>query len=504
MRRTRHTYAVKSVIVTRLSNFTDATTSPERQLEVCQRVCAERGWEVVDVAEDLDVSASATSPFERPELRKRLEQPEQYQSIIFWRVDRLVRRVTHLAQMIEWAEEHGITLVSATEQAFDLSTPIGKAIAYMVSIFAEMEAAAISERTEQAYAHNRKLGKYTGGYPPYGYLPAQIDGEWRYIPDEDNKPFILSLINRLLEGERPNTIVRDLNRRKVPAPEDYFRQKQGKPLKGSRWTSSNLTRALRSPAMLGQMTQRPVVGKKNGRKVYGDPEVVRGDDGKPVVRAEALISRELHERLCKHLDSLNGKRGPNARSEVLLTKVLECGVCGLPMYRNKGRNDYYYRCFSATVERACGNPGWKLDDADAFVTENLLADFGETQRLRRIFVPAEDTAAELADVNAELIDVASLIGTGPFKSGPARQRLEERAEALDARRRALEATPAREAGYRYEPTGETFREHWERLSVQERNLFLRDNGVRLVWDGRTPSSHLIFGELDKLTRAVKG
>ncbi|WP_190821943.1 recombinase family protein [Saccharopolyspora pogona] len=496
--------SLKALVVTRLSNLTDATTSPERQLDVCKRLCADRGWEVVDVAQDLDVSASATSPFERPELKKRLAQPERFDVIVFWRVDRLVRRVTHLAQMIDWAEEHGITLVSATEQAFDLSTPIGKAIAYMVSIFAEMEAAAISERTEQAYAHNRRLGKYTGGPPPYGYLPEKNgDGEWRYVPDLDNKPFILGLIDQLLAGGRPHTIVRDLNRRGVPSPEDYFREKQGKPLKGSKWTSANLTRALTSPALLGQMTFRPVIGKKNGRKVYGNPELVRGDDGKPVVRAEPLIDRELHDRLRKYLDGIKGKRSPYTTSESLLTGVLWCGVCELEMYRNKGRNHYLYRCRSANIETSCGNPGWRQDAAEELVSKNLLDEFGDTPRMKRIFVPAEDTAAELAEVNAELIDVAGLIGTGPFKSGPARERLEERAAALDARRSELEATPSREAGYRYEPTGETFKEYWEGLDKKQRNLFLRDNGVRLEWDGRVPEFHLYWNELEKLKEAVR-
>src|SRR5205807_416566 len=109
---------------------------------------------VVGVAEDLDVSASKTTPFERPKLRLWLDRPADYEVIVFWRVDRLVRRVTHLARMIEWGDEHHIDLVSATEPQFDLTTPIGRAVAFMVGVFAEMEADAISARTTQAAEHN--------------------------------------------------------------------------------------------------------------------------------------------------------------------------------------------------------------------------------------------------------------------------------------------------------------------------------------------------------------
>lgn len=59
---------MRALIVVRLSRVTDATTSPERQLQACQELCAQRGYEVVGTAEDLDVSAGTTSPFERPQI----------------------------------------------------------------------------------------------------------------------------------------------------------------------------------------------------------------------------------------------------------------------------------------------------------------------------------------------------------------------------------------------------------------------------------------------------
>jgi site-specific DNA recombinase len=47
---------MRVLIVVRLSRVTDATTSPERQLEACRELCEQRGYEVAGVAEDLDVS----------------------------------------------------------------------------------------------------------------------------------------------------------------------------------------------------------------------------------------------------------------------------------------------------------------------------------------------------------------------------------------------------------------------------------------------------------------
>ncbi|GAB42975.1 hypothetical protein GOTRE_034_00160 [Gordonia terrae NBRC 100016] len=43
---------VRALIVVRLSRVNDATTFPERRLQACRELCAQRGYEVVGVAED--------------------------------------------------------------------------------------------------------------------------------------------------------------------------------------------------------------------------------------------------------------------------------------------------------------------------------------------------------------------------------------------------------------------------------------------------------------------
>lgn len=51
----------------RLSRGTDNSTSPERQAEIGRAYVSAHGGTVVDVAEDVGVSASV-APWERPEL----------------------------------------------------------------------------------------------------------------------------------------------------------------------------------------------------------------------------------------------------------------------------------------------------------------------------------------------------------------------------------------------------------------------------------------------------
>ncbi len=196
----RNTPALRALIVVRLSRVTDDTTSPERQRSEAERVCNERGWTVVGVAEDLDVSGGK-SPWDRPALASWLDRPEDYDVIVFFRLDRLVRSVAHLWKMVEWSEDHGVTLVSATEPHFDLSDRFGRLIVALVATVAELELDGIRERTRSSHKHLYESGKYTGGVPPWGLLPEQTDDGWRLVHDPVSVPVIREVVDRVLSGE---------------------------------------------------------------------------------------------------------------------------------------------------------------------------------------------------------------------------------------------------------------------------------------------------------------
>src|SRR5712671_766081 len=99
----------RALIVIRLSRVTDATTSPQRQLQSCRELCDQRGYDVIGVAEDLDVSAGKTSPFDRPQLGDWLNnRVGEYDVLVFYRMDRIVRRLLDLADLIRWCQAHSV------------------------------------------------------------------------------------------------------------------------------------------------------------------------------------------------------------------------------------------------------------------------------------------------------------------------------------------------------------------------------------------------------------
>lgn len=496
----------------RLSKVTDATTSPERQRAVIEQWAAANGHQVIGWATDLDVSRSV-NPLEAPDLGPWLrERAEEFDIVACWKLDRLAVGSVYLSKVMEWAQQHGKTIVSVTE-SFDLSTWVGRMVASLLAGVAEGELEAIRERNAGAFEHNYRLGKWRGGVPPLGYKPEKVNGEWRLVPDPEMAPVVREIVDRLVAGQSLRSIRLDLNERGIPSPRDHFRKLQGREPKGEEWHVNALKRALRSPALLGQVVYRPAkldasgrpLRDEKGNKVYGPEQVLRDDSGAPVVRAEPLIDRQTFDRLQV---ALKGRSGPPKRRKnptPLLLQVIFCGVCGRPMYRQRGRNFDYYRCSSAQYKDTCGNGSIRIEAANEIIEEGLLGEFGDIERRRKVWEPGTDVSVELAEIDAELTDIAGVVGTTAFRSGPARDKLRARIEALEARRQELETSPVREPGYRFEPTGETFAEYWSRLDADGRNVFLRDNGIRFEYtkaSGEGPRYHVDWGDLESLLHSI--
>jgi site-specific DNA recombinase len=483
---------MRALIAIRLSRVTDATTSPERQLKACRELCEQRGYEEVGVAEDLDISAGKTTPFTRPQLGDWLNnRVGEFDVIVFFRMDRVVRRLLDLADLIRWCDEHSVALVSASEAFLDLTLPFGDIIALLIAKVAEMELNAISERNKSAAQHNIKRGTYRGGIPPWGYLPKKVDGDWRLVQDEAQVAIITEVVERVLTREPLRAIAHDLTARGVLTTRDKFAQHQKRDAKGYQWSSSRLKESLTSPALLGYA-------------MSGD-EIVRNDDGSPVVRAEPILTREKFDRVSAELSQRENRAEPTKRSNALLLRVVYCGVCDRPMYKlkgGKGRSPRY-RCSSAQYKDPCGNTSVPMDKADEVVERLVSGMLGESERLDKIWDAGDDRSAELDEVDAVLADLAGQIGVGPYRAGtPQRLRLNERIEALAKRQAALSSDVARPAGWVWVGTGEKFGDWWAAQDITAKNVWLREMGVRLGLNKDGPRFNLDLGDLETLTKGL--
>ena len=90
-----------------------------------------------------------------------------------WRRDRWGGSVTDLLATLQELEHLGVGFVSLTE-ALDLTTPAGRAMAGLLSVFAEFEREILRERVRAGLAHARQNGKRLGRPMTAGLQAAEI------------------------------------------------------------------------------------------------------------------------------------------------------------------------------------------------------------------------------------------------------------------------------------------------------------------------------------------
>ncbi|MGV0595107.1 recombinase family protein [Mycolicibacterium porcinum] len=85
-----------------------------------------------------------------------------------YRVDRVTRSIRQLQRLVNWAEDSGKLVVSATESHFDMTSPFAAVLIALIGTVAEMELEAISERNASSQRYRVSKGQLPGVYSPVG------------------------------------------------------------------------------------------------------------------------------------------------------------------------------------------------------------------------------------------------------------------------------------------------------------------------------------------------
>jgi DNA invertase Pin-like site-specific DNA recombinase len=175
---TSATQRPRALGVLRISQLTCVTTSPDRQRSTIRRCAEQLGFSLIAEAADLGVSARSKSPFERPSLSIWLRHPDECDALVWSHVDRAVRSVAHMAELIAWAHQHARTLAFASPDddgplAIPPQADAGVIQRCMdLAEVAEQEARTLSTRLTSSHAALRSIGRYGGGLVPFGYQKA--------------------------------------------------------------------------------------------------------------------------------------------------------------------------------------------------------------------------------------------------------------------------------------------------------------------------------------------
>ncbi|MEV7690604.1 recombinase family protein [Streptomyces bungoensis] len=397
------------------------TTSPARQRATIQ-LCAQRlGMDLIAEAADLGVSARKRSPFERPSLSTWLQRPDAYDAIVWSHVDRAVRSVAHMSQLIEWGHTHATTLVFGVPEELQPLVVGPKSRGDVIrqcmdlAYAAEQEARAISARLTGAHEALRAAGRYGGGLVPFGYRKAPHPSGigWCLAPDPETADVVRMVVHDVHSGMSLVAIARKLEEAGIPVPRDRHAQLQGRPMGGRRhgrdferfrWTAGSLSKILRTPALMGHRVHQ-------GR-------TVRDADDLPVLIGPPLLAEKDFEALQQVLDVRSKGIHPKRRETSLLIGVAHCTGCNGRMYFATRKAYAYgdYVCRASARGTTCPAP--------AAIRASWLDDYAVSRYREAFATNGEVTREQLLRDGVRVTVAKGRSGGGPDRlAGPDTSRL---------------------------------------------------------------------------------
>lgn len=190
-------------IYARKSVFSDKSDSVDNQLRMCREYCdahfpdAERTYCEYS---DEDFSGKNT---DRPDLKRMMDRISEADMLIVYQLDRLTRSVRDFSNIYQILDDNSVSFVSVKE-AIDTSTPIGRAMMYIIVIFAQMERETTAARVADNMLGLARKGWWTGGNPPIGYKRTRVEREGRrhvlIVPEDEGVKYVRWLFDYFLSG----------------------------------------------------------------------------------------------------------------------------------------------------------------------------------------------------------------------------------------------------------------------------------------------------------------
>lgn len=446
----------RAAIYTRISlDRAGDSTSPARQEALCRQMAKDRGFDVVAVHSDRDLSAWRRG-VKRPGWDALLEavKRREFDVVMGYSLTRFGRRTRDLLQFTDTLQAHDCALVMY-DQSIDTTTPAGVMLFTMIAGFAQLESEQTSARVKSAHLVAAAQGKaHLGGSRCFGY---QRDGS----VDDREAGAVRAVSSRLLQGESLSSCARWLNGEDVLTTGGHL------------WTSGQLGQALRAPRLAGL-------------RQHGD-RVLPGNWEPVIPEADWL-------RLMAELDSRKNKGAGRTTPAHLLTGLIRCGRCGQKLRaasftQTNGKLFDRYQCLPRPGLPNCGTVAASKRSVDAYVTEAFMV-FMSAASLRVVDDDAKDLAGDIADVEAKLGKLAhdhyveAKLPESVFVA--THDELSRRLTDLQAAQRAQEQARALNAGALRPGSRKDIEAWWAAASLEDRRQAL---ARAIIWIEIMPAAH---------------
>ncbi len=345
-------------IYTRQSIDKQDSISIETQIELCKKEIKTN--EPFKIYEDKGFSGKN---IERPQFKKLMDdiKNREIKQLIVYRLDRISRSITDFSNIMDILEKNKVSFISANEK-FDTSTPTGKAMLYIIMIFAQLERETIAERIRDNYYSRGKTGIWLGGPAPFGYTIKKTSKNSKKVS--------------ILEPTEDINIVKEIYNlyANTDASLGGIAKILLKKYDSSMWNNIKLSRILHNPAYVKANTDiydffkskkcnitndiTDFIGEK-GCALYGKRDrgsnkyrnykdmvlSVSNHDG--VIDSDTWLKCQL--KLENNVQIKNTGKGKHT----FLTGLLKCGYCGYSMQVKTYKDKKYLNCTGRYVTNYC-------------------------------------------------------------------------------------------------------------------------------------------------------
>lgn len=338
--------------------------SIEEQTQRLNAYCTAKGWTLLQTYVDGGFSGGNT---DRPALQQLLTavRENKIDAVVVYKLDRLSRSQKDTLTLIE--DEflsHGTDFVSINEN-FDTSTPFGRAMIGILSVFAQLEKDQITERFTMGRIGRGKAGYFHGGgNAPTGY--DYIDG--KLVVNEYEAMQVREAFNAFLAGKSINAIQRSLSSQYT-----------------TKWTATKVRNILKNSLYTG--------------RVHFLEQEYAGIHEPIIDEATFRAASSILSSFDREAQKTTSQRNP-FRAGYLLSGLIYCARCGARYSANHG----FYKCYSRAkssqkfiIDPDCKNDNWKIEALDDLVCRQVDALISHRDALDELLASAEQNKTVKVD-----------------------------------------------------------------------------------------------------------
>ena len=412
---------VKIAIYSRKSKYSDKGDSVGNQVEIAMKYITQHypssEYDVESIIYEDDGFSGGN--IDRPKFKEFLteENKKPFDILICYRLDRISRNIAHFSNLMNYITNLGTNFVSIKEQ-FDTKTPMGRAMMYIASVFAQLEREVIAERIRDNMIELAKTGRWLGGKTPTGYKSERIELVDVYEQSEDSvlekkKKKATKLISIDEELELIQEIgYKFLELKSLTKLEAYFVKNKIATKNNLDFSVSTLRRILVNPVYAPNDKDVLEYFNKNGVTIYADGDRANFDgkygligygkkDGKKDRNIKDwIVSVGFHQPAFKEgivwvkiqelLEKNKEKRyRADCKHDFLFSGILRCSECGSYMRPKIAQGErFYYIC--ELKEKSRGMRCHSKNINGKALDELMM------KKLEKIFVPTSEVYQELS------------------------------------------------------------------------------------------------------------